>query len=1625
MKSSASFILLVLLLIPAAIVNGQKIHSNIQKITCPDNVETTVCKAIYFDVSPPLIEMAKVKTVIKKRKEKDQFEDFPNPKYDIYGHLPFTLAEDPVWQKQDGTYLPQTIGPIQNFEGVGNLDGVMPPDTQGDVSNDKYLQVVNSRYAIYSKTGTVILAGTPLSTIWSGIPAPYNGTNDGDPIVLWDQAAQRWIISQFSLPTTSQNAELVAISATSDPSGSWYRYVFLFGNQMPDYPKLGVWPDGYYLSFNQFANQSTSNGTGACALERAKMLNGDQSAQMVYKNLGASADPFSMLPSDWDGVTSPPAGEPNYFMYFNDWSSGGPYLRIWSFHVDWTTPSSSTFAQTFSLTPATFNSTICSGVSRGRCIPEPGGTSASYKLEDLADRMMYRNQYRNFGSYQTMVDCHTVNTGSGVAGCRWYELRNTGSGWSIYQQGTYSPDAVYRWVPSVAMNGNGDIALGYSVSDGTSVYPGIRFTGRRAIDPLGSMTVTEQTIISGSGSQNYSAYGRWGDYSMMSVDPSDDQTFWFTSEYVQTTGTFNWQTRIASFKFSNNPVVTTTAATAITGTTATLNGTVNPNGLATNYHFEYGTTVSYGSSTTIASAGSGTSTINVNAGITGLSAGTTYHFRLVGVNSDGTSNGNDMTFTYGAAVITTTAATSIAVTTATSGGNVTSDGGSTVTARGVCWGTSANPIVSGNHTTDGTGTGSFTSSLTGLSASTLYHIRAYATNGNGTFYGDDQTFTTLCGSYSLPFTESFSTTSIPACWTQVDNQGNGQIWQFGVITDQSPNPALTGNYAFLNSDDYGNGNSQNADLITPLLNLSSYSTVNLAFNHYFLYYSGSSGKVSYSINNGATWTTIATFSSTSSLNPTAFSQAVNAVAGQAQVKFKWNYTGTWGYYWAIDDVNITGSCTPVPVSVSIGASSNPVCAGASVTFTASPVNGGTTPTYQWKVNGSSIGGATNTTYSYVPLNNDQVTCVLTSNAACTSGNPATSNTIAMTVNPILPVSVSIGASANPVCSGTSVTFTATPTNGGTTPAYQWKVNGTSVGGATNTTYSYAPANGDQVTCILTSNFTCKSGSPATSNTIAMTVNPILPVSVSIGASANPVCAGTSVTFTATPVNGGASPAYQWKVNGTSVGGATNTTYSYVPANGDQVTCLLTSNALCPSGNPATSNTIAMTVNPILPVSVSIGASANPVCAGTSVTFTATPTNGGTTPAYQWKVNGASVGGATNTTYSYAPANGDQVTCVLTSNLTCKSGSPATSNTIAMTVNPILPVSVSIGASANPVCAGTNVTFTATPTNGGASPAYQWRVNGASIGGATNTTYSYVPINNDLVTCVLTSNAICPSGNPATSNIITMTVNPLLPVSVSIGASANPVLTGTTVNFKAFPVNEGSSPQYQWKVNGLNVGTNNQLFSYVPLNNDVVSCLMLSSLTCVSGNPAMSNSIIMTVTIVPYDLTVQNDTITNGHTRCYDATNTIIVAGNGTTFIVQSGGSATLIAGQKISYLPGTNVNSGGYMWGYIAPSGPFCVTPSMPAVVESEDLIPLSTQHSFFTIYPNPTTGNFILELKGDIPFGDVSIRIYGMRGETILTKVLNGENKHEFSLSDKPVGVYFIHVITGDKAETVKIIKL
>ena len=459
---------------------------------------------------------------------------------------------DGALQSSPGPLVGTTGG--LNFAGVGNGDygfvpNAAPPDTNGAVGATQYVQWVNESFAVFDKATGAIAAGFPKAgnSIWAGFGGGCETNNDGDPIVQYDKAAQRWILTQFSV-TTTPYLQCVAVSTSSDATGTYNRYAFSYGTtQFNDYPKLGVWPDGYYVSYNIFTNGRTFAGSKVCALDRAAMLAGSAATQQCFQ-LGTGNG--GLLPSDLDGNTPPPAGAPNPFMNF-----GLNRLNLWKFHVDWANTANSTFTGPTNIPVASF-SAACSG--GGTCIPQAGTTQ---QLDSLADRLMYRLAYRNFGDHEALVVNHSVTAGSSV-GVRWYEIRNPNGTPTVFQQGTYAPDATYRWMGSIAMDHAGNIAVGYSVSS-AALSPGIRYTGRLASDTLGTLQ-SENSIVSGGGSQ-IPNLSRWGDYSAMTVDPIDDCTFWFTSEYLKATGSFNWSTRIASFKF---PSCTTAAPVLTTITVA-------------------------------------------------------------------------------------------------------------------------------------------------------------------------------------------------------------------------------------------------------------------------------------------------------------------------------------------------------------------------------------------------------------------------------------------------------------------------------------------------------------------------------------------------------------------------------------------------------------------------------------------------------------------------------------------------------------------------------------------------------------------------------------------------------------------------------------------------------------------------------------------------------------------------------------------------------------------------------------------------------------------------------------------------------------------------------------------------
>lgn len=527
------------------------------------------------------------------------------------------------------------------------------------------------------------------------------------------------------------------------------------------------------------------------------------------------------------------------------------------------------------------------------------------------------------------------------------------------------------------------------------------------------------------------------------------------------------------------------------------------------------------------------------------------------------------------------------------------------------------------------------------------------------------------------------------------------------------------------------------------------------------------------------------------------------------------------------------------------AGSNNICAGTSVTYTATTTNAGTMPSYQWKLNGNNVGGNSSTYITSALANNDTLYCMVTSSSSCATPNTATSNKIGVTVSTNVTPAISIAATNTSVCGGTTVVFTATATNGGSTPAYQWKVNGNNVGSNSASYSSNTLNNSDVVTCVLTSNATCASPFTATSNAINMLVTPLGAPTIAISTATPTICSGANTTFTAIITNGGANAAYQWKVNNINAGTNSSTFSTSTLANNDVVTCQLTSSALCASPAVVTSNAIAVSVGPNVTPTVSISSNTTAVCAGTAVNFTATITGGGSTPAYQWKVNGGNVGTNSPLFSSTTLANNAVVTCVLTSSSVCATPASVTSNAVTITVNTIVAPTLSIAASSTTVCSGTAVTFTATATNAGTTPTYQWKLNGNNVG-SNQATYSLgAPANNDVVSVVLTSSAACATPASITSNTVTLSVSQSITPSVAVTASSTNVCGGP-ITFTATAANEGTTPSYQWKVNGNNAGTNSATFNTGTLTNgDVVSVILTSSAACATTATANSNSITVT------------------------------------------------------------------------------------------------------------------------------------------------------------------------------------
>jgi len=507
----------------------------------------------HFDLSAPLTSL-RPDLPDAYKEELEWPDDLATGLEGPLGRQEVDAAVQRAFTFQPGVEIP---GPSAGFDGPSNPTGATPPDPNGDVGPNHVVVMYNSQFAVYNKAGVLQFGPVNINTLWLGFGGSCETQNAGDPVVVYDQLDDRWFLTQFTA-SGATFFNCVAVSQTGDPTGSYYRWAFTTGSNFPDYPKHGMWSDAFYISTREFIGGSGGafGGVGVYAANRAQLIAGNPAPQVISFLQPPGATPYNvgdgLLPTDLDGTTLPPPGTPNF--YVGSMDQGGAYgapqdaLSFYKFHADFAIPGNSTFTLTNTLPTASFDSVFpCSPTARD-CIPQPG-TAVKIDILSYRQRPLHRLAYRNFGVYQALVTNQSVEATAGIAGVRWYEIRDPDGTPTIYQQGTYSPDSVHRWMGSAAVDGSGDLAVGYSVSDATSIFPGLRYTGRLVYDPLGTLPQGEGVFHAGTGAQTSTGH-RWGDYTSLSVDPTDDCTFWHVNEYYPVTAATAWRLRIGAFKFA-------------------------------------------------------------------------------------------------------------------------------------------------------------------------------------------------------------------------------------------------------------------------------------------------------------------------------------------------------------------------------------------------------------------------------------------------------------------------------------------------------------------------------------------------------------------------------------------------------------------------------------------------------------------------------------------------------------------------------------------------------------------------------------------------------------------------------------------------------------------------------------------------------------------------------------------------------------------------------------------------------------------------------------------------------------------------------------------------------------------
>ncbi len=1168
----------------------------------------------------------------------------------------------------------------QNFDGLdfATWGAGHPPDTNGDVGPTYYIHTVNTSIGIYAKTGGAPVAAFTFNTFMSqGNFGNLCDTNNfGDPVVLYDSFEDRWFITDFAFKLdVSGNVvnppgsfQCLAVSKTSDPVlGGWNFYSINTAGGLGDYPKFGIWPDGIYMAANMFGYPAGGafQSPRAYAFNKAQMYAGAPSVQVVTFN-APSAD-FTLLPSNARlQAGTPPLGTPNYFVSSWEFTNA---LTVYKMHVDWDRISLSTF--TGPDTPLAATSWPNAAVPNA---PSQGGNA----LDVLQIRAMMQNQYTNLGGVESLWAAHTVRRGNtaGFAAPRWYQVDVSGGtvAANIPQAATHDPDGanvIYRFMPSLAVDRAGNMALGYSTSSATT-KPAIKYAGRLAADPINTLPQTEQLLVQGAGTQTGSCGGtcaRWGDYSAMTLDPNGC-TFWYTNEYYNVDG-LNNLTRIGSFTFAPTSCTPLGAGGTVSGTvTATVGGA--PIG---------GATVTFGSRTATTDGSGFYSFTPVPAGTYTSLIASAPGFDPSTANSIVVTDGNTTTQNFSlasapaSACLTDTTQADFQTGVATSLDLTTSPGDAKLS--------NAPSLDQSNTAGTTTGTGFGTPAWTGqtfIPAVTGQLVQADvqlfcngcgATPPNLTLSvrntsaglptGADLASTTIPGSAfatgaAVTFTATFGSPAGLTSGTQYAlilrpvsaPLGSGYFW-----IRASPSTYASGQRV-LSGD---SGGTWSAD-----------STRDYNFRTYMFTGFAASGDLVSSLKDSnpapgftSTWTTLSWTASAPSNTTVRFQVAASSSAfgpfnfvgpdttagtfftttGASLSQFNGMRYLRYKLYLDTADTAVTPTLSDVGIcfaSVCIAPATPTItpggpttfCAGGSVTLTSSSASGN-----QWYLNGNPIGGATS--QAYVATASGSYTVVATI-ALCPS---APSAATVVTVNPLPATPTVTPGGPTTFCAGGSVTLTSSSASGN-----QWYLNGNPIGGATNQAY-VATASGSYRVAVTASGCTS-----ALSTAAVVTVNPIPATPTITPGGPTAFCSGNSVTLTSSSASGN-----QWYQNGNPIGGATNQTYVATAAG--SYTVIVTAAGCASAASAGTSVTVnAIPATPVI-------TAPTPVGPGSTGNTASVPLNAGST--YAWTISNGTITSSTTSpaiTYTAGAVGIVMLSVVETSATGCASNTGTVNVTVA-------------------------------------------------------------------------------------------------------------------------------------------------------------------------------------------------------------------------------------------------------------------------------------------------------------------------------------------------------------------------